>query len=104
MGYRHVESQIVKPIAAVVLEGTVVTHTDPDLFIIGDWIAGVHEKLETLSKTHYILLVTPIAKTNRGASLLMSRLYEDGIPFDEIWMGNGLPHAEVRYDNGAQKL
>lgn len=93
-----------KPVAAVVLEGTVVTHTDLSAGVIGDWLPEAPAKLTELQKTHTILIVSPFAKTLGGARLLMSRLYADSVPFDEIWLGDGFPEADVRYDNAAVKL
>lgn len=93
-----------KPVAAVVLEGTVVDQIDADLMMLGDVLPGAREKLAELNKTHDILIVTALAKTDRGVALVRALLYDQSIPHDEIWMGWGAPVSAVRYDNAAKTL
>ncbi len=93
-----------KPIAAVIFEGTVVTDFDADLDTLGAFKADAIEKLRLLSETHFILLVSAFAKTDRGANRLRALLYSEGVPFDEIWMGWGFPAHSVLVSDSAKAL
>lgn len=93
-----------KPIAAVILEGTVVDQFDDDTMRLGNFKPKAVEALRELQRTHFILIVSAMAKTDKGARTLQTLLYQESVPFDEVWMGWGFPKHDVLYANGAQKL
>lgn len=93
-----------KPIAAVMVEGTLTTGYDVPIGNLGDWKPGVKEKMKKLNETHHILLVSSVVQYSWGLPLLLDRVTQDEIPFDEIWMLDGLPVSAVRYDDEALKL
>lgn len=92
-----------KPIAAVVLEGTVVDSFDDDTMRLGHFKQKAIEALRELQRTHFILIVSAMAKTDNGAKRLQSLLYQESVPFDEVWMGWGFPRFDVLYAS-AKKL
>lgn len=55
-------------------------------------------RMGELSADHYLIVVSPLAQSSRGLSLLMYRLSSAGIPYDEVWCGTGVPEADVWYD------
>lgn len=95
---------MVKPIAAVVFEGTVALDADADLGTIGEWAPGVREKLTALRETHTVLIVSAFARTDGGVRRLTAMMYQDDIPFDDVWCGLGVPVCDRMYDNRAEKL
>ena len=95
---------IQKPIASVRLEGTVTDGGDPEAWDFGTVRKDALSALAKLQETHYILIVSPTIRYTIGAKMLMQFLYDNGVPFDEIWMGSGVPLAAVHYDNKALTL
>ena len=93
-----------KPIAAVTVEGTLTTGHDLPVGQLGEWKEGVAKRLTELQKDYHILLVSGIVRSPWGLALLADRLYQDSIPFDEIWLGYSRPEAAVYFDDEARKL
>lgn len=93
-----------KPIATVSIEGSLTTAADPALLDFGSYRPGVKEKLTKLRETHYVVIVGAILNTYNGLKLVLDRLQSDGIPYDEVWAGNGQPEAAVRFDDDAKSL
>lgn len=93
-----------KPIAAVIFEGTVVEDYDADLNVLGAFKQDAIEKLRELQRTHFVLLVSAFAKTDAGARRLQTLCYQEGVPFDEVWMGYGLPAFDKLVSNSARPL
>lgn len=93
-----------KPVAVVTIEGTLTTGGDPDLFDFGEWKPGIILKLAALRETHFVLLVSPSLRSTACARILLERLNREGIPFDDVWLGDGVPVAALRYDDEAKTL
>ncbi len=93
-----------KPIAAVVLEGTLTENADADLLNFGDLKPGVKEKLETLHSTHYILIVSAAVKYPGAARSLWLFCIDRGLAFNDIWCGEGLPTVALWVQDDARKL
>lgn len=93
-----------KKTAAVSLEGSIVEGADPTLFEVGRLRPGIEGRLAALHASYRIIIVSPILNTNRGVRILTAWLYDNNVPFDDLWMGSGMPYADVWVHDEAVKL
>lgn len=51
-----------------------------------------------------VIIHDPLANSEFGVKAVLNWLYDNGVPFDEIWMGFGKPFADFYIDNRSEKL
>ena len=64
----------------------------------GDAKPDAKGRMAELSADHYLIVASPLARTDMGLRVLLSRLREAEIPYDDVWCGDGVPEADVWYD------
>jgi hypothetical protein len=87
-----------KPIAVVRFEGTICD------WETGKPVDGALARIEKLRETHYVLVVSALASDTATTRLLMDWLITHGSPYDDVWLREGIPSADVWYDDKALKL
>lgn len=83
-----------KPPLYIWYEGTITKDADVLLLQPGDLRPGVKEKIAKIKKNYEIIIVSALAATPAGRAILIDRLYQDGIEYDDIWLG-AVPHGPI---------
>lgn len=86
-----------KPVAVVRLGGTLA---DADM----NPNEGSIAMLAVLAETHYVVIVSHLAHTEGGTRIVYDWLSSNGVVYDEVWCGPGIPQADAWYDNEALTL
>lgn len=86
------------PHALVIYEGTIVDEEDKLKH-------DVWNKLEKLRRTHFVVIASVEAAVNTvGYRRVLSRLYMTEVPFDDLYVGYGLPKYSVLVSDSAIPL
>lgn len=93
-----------RPLAAVRLEGTLADGVDCLRRLVGDPKPGAAAAMEELRKTHFVVVVSTLARLYGGPGAILSWLVYSGIPYDDVWAIPGFPDADLVVDDSAVPL
>lgn len=93
-----------RPIAAVRVEGTIANRRGAIPWEFDEPLPGVIAALESLRKTHFVILVTSATANSTFIPYLYRYIADNAIPYDDVWAGFGIPDAELWVDNKAVRI